>query len=125
MNDPFLIDECLTLDLVALAHARGYGAAHIAFRRLQGTPDRAPMPAILSEGFVLVTNNGRDFLKLYRQEAVHPGLIIIVPGSVGGRVQVALFGRVLDFIEALPDPMNKVVEVMPDGTVQIRDWPTS
>jgi predicted nuclease of predicted toxin-antitoxin system len=123
LNDPFLIDECLSLDLVALAHARGHHATHVGFRSLLGTLDRALMPVIRAEGFVLVTNNGRDFLKLFRHEPVHPGLIVIVPGSIRAAAQVRLFGLALDVIEPLPDLVNKLVQVSIDGTVELKDWP--
>ena len=123
LNDPFLIDECLSLDLVALAHARGHHATHVVFRELQGTKDPDLLPVIRSESFVLVTNNERDFLRLYREEGVHPGLIIIVPGGVRAGAQVELFGRVLDVIEPMPDLVNKLVKVSLDGSVQVRDWP--
>lgn len=123
MNDPFLIDECLTLDLVALAHLRGHHATHVIFRALQGTDDPDLLPVVLSEGFVLVTNNARDFLRLYRREGIHPGLIIIVPGSIVAADQVRLFGRALDVIEPMQDLVNKVVEVLLDGSVHVRDWP--
>jgi predicted nuclease of predicted toxin-antitoxin system len=67
LNDPFLIDECLSLDLVALAHSRGHHATHVVFREKQGTSDPDLMPLIRAEGFVLVTNNARDFLALYAE----------------------------------------------------------
>jgi predicted nuclease of predicted toxin-antitoxin system len=85
VNDPFLIDECLSLDLVAFANSRGHHATHVVFRTLQGTDDRALMPVIHAEGFVLVTSNARDFLRLYREEAVHPGLILILPWTRSSR----------------------------------------
>jgi len=123
LNDPFLIDECLSLDLVALAHSRGHHATHISFRDLQGTEDPDLLPIIHAESFVLVTNNARDFLKLYRREALHPGLIILVPGGIGGRSQARLFGLALDHVEPKTDLTNKVVEVTADGAVHIKDWP--
>ncbi len=46
------------------------------------------MPVIRAEGFVFVTENARDFLKLYRQEPTHPGRVVIVPGSAGAGTQV-------------------------------------
>lgn len=121
--DPFLIDECLSLDLVALANARGHHATHIVFRALQGTDDRALMPLIHTEGFVLVTSNARDFLRLYRLEPMHPGLILILPGHVRAATQMELFGRALDAIEPMTDLINKLVEVAEDGQVTVRDWP--
>jgi predicted nuclease of predicted toxin-antitoxin system len=123
--DPFLIDECLSLDLVALAQARGHHATHVAFRGLQGTSDRGLLPIIREEGFVLVTNNARDFLRLYGQETVHPGLIVLVPGGIRAEFQARLFGLALDVIEPMTDLVNKVVEVGLSGMVTLRDWPVT
>ena len=124
MNDPFLIDECLSPDLVALAHKRGHHATHVLFRGLQGTEDRELLPTIRMEGFILVTSNARDFLRLYRLETVHPGLIVLLPGNVRADDQVRLFDCVLDAIEELVDLISKLVEVSLTGDVSIRDWPT-
>ena len=125
MLDRFLIDECLTQDLVALAHVRGHDATHIVFRSLQGTSDDDLMPIILNENFVFVTNNGKDFLSLYGNENLHPGLIIILPGSQGRVIQARLFEKVLDVIEPLSDIINKVVRVDINGNVTIEDYPPS
>ena len=93
LNDPFLIDECLSPDLAALANSRNHHATHVVFRGLQGAQDSELMPLIRQGGFVLATNNGRDFQSLYARE------------------------------EPMPDIVNKVVEVLSDGTVEVRDWP--
>lgn len=123
VNDPFLVDECLSLDLVALAHSRGHHATHVGFRDLHGTSDRALMATIQGEGFVLVTSNARDFLNLYGREIVHPGLLVILPGRLRSGAQVRHFGLALDVVEPMPDLINKVVEVNIEGVVKIRDWP--
>ncbi|WP_096704754.1 DUF5615 family PIN-like protein [Magnetospirillum sp. 15-1] len=125
MHDPFLIDECLSPDLVALAHARGHDATHVVFRGLAGTPDRDLLPIIRHEGFIFVTNNAKDFLKLYARENVHAGLVVIVPGGIPTDIQLRLFACVLDVVEQKTDLMNRIVEVYSDGTVDIRDWPQS
>jgi predicted nuclease of predicted toxin-antitoxin system len=124
LKDPFLIDECLSLDLVALANARGHHATHVVFRGREGTADADLMPLVWSESFVLVTNNRRDFLKIYAEQEVHPGLVIIVPGGITSRRQVQLFDLVLDVVEPMADLVNKAVEVELDGTVTVLDWST-
>jgi predicted nuclease of predicted toxin-antitoxin system len=124
MRDPFLIDECLSPDLVALAHSRGFDATHVVFRGLAGTADRDLLPIIRSEDFVFVTNNARDFIRLYARENIHPGLVIIVPGGISADVQTRLFARVLDEIEIVSDLINRIIEVYSDGAVEVRDWPT-
>jgi hypothetical protein len=72
---------------------------------------------------VFVTNNRRDFLKLYAGEDLHPGLVIIVPGGLVSEDQVRLFGLAIDAIAAAGDIVNKVVEVEADETVRILAWP--
>lgn len=124
MNDPFLIDECLSPDLVALANERGHHATHVVYRSAQGTKDRHLVPIILEQNFVFVTNNGKDFLKLLANQELHPGLVVIVPGNISAATQVQLFGKALDIIERESDLTNRVVEVFGDGLVTIREWPT-
>ena len=73
------------------------------------------MPIIRSGDFVFVTNNEADFVRLYRREAVHNGLIIVVPGGLQAEEQVRLFGAALDVVEPLTHIMNKLVRVQRDG----------
>lgn len=123
MNDPFLIDECLSLELAALALSRGHYAVHVSRKGLAGKSDEALMPIILRGNFVLVTNNRTDFLKLYAHEPVHPGLVIIIPGNQPLEKQVDLFSFGLNVIESQPDLINKLVEIDIHGAVTITDWP--
>jgi predicted nuclease of predicted toxin-antitoxin system len=109
---------------VALAHSRGFDATHVLFRGLAETADRDLTPVIRNEDFVFVTNNARDFIKLYARENIHPGLVIIVPGGIPADVQTRLFASVLDEIETMSDLVNRIVEVYSDGSVEVRDWPT-
>ena len=123
MNDPILVDECLSPDLAAYAQSRGYHATHVVHRGLRRAKDWGLMPTIRQEGFIFVTGNGKDFLKLYAGEEIHPGLIFVVHGDGPAEVQVELFGRALDEAEKLPDLTNKLVEVFEDGRVSISDYP--
>jgi predicted nuclease of predicted toxin-antitoxin system len=123
VNDPFLIDECLSPDLAALANARQHYATHVVFLGLQGTLDADLMPVIRQGNFIFVTNNGKGFLTLYAKEGIHPGLVIVIPGSLAREKQIEFFGRVLDVIEPMADFVNKVVEVFSDGSVEVRNWP--
>jgi predicted nuclease of predicted toxin-antitoxin system len=75
----FLIDECLHTSLVAVAQIRGHEANHVNWLGLSGETDWDLMPRIVGEDFTFVTNNAKDFRKLYAKEPVHPGLVIIVP----------------------------------------------
>ena len=123
MNDPILIDECLSPDLAAYAQSRGYHATHVVHRGRDSTKDWALMPLIRREGFIFVTGNGKDFLKLYAAEEIHPGLIFVVHGNGTAEVQVELFGKALDAAEKLPDLTNRLVEVFEDGRVSISEYP--
>jgi predicted nuclease of predicted toxin-antitoxin system len=119
----FLIDECCTPEIVAVALTRGYHAAHVRYVGLGGASDRALMPVITAQDYSFVTNNRSDFLKLYRETPLHAGLLIIVP-SVAVDEQCRLMGLILDAIAAAGhDIVNKLVEVHADGRVEIGAWP--
>lgn len=57
------------------------------------------MPRIVADGLTFVTNNARDFRKLFAREPIHAGLIIIVP-QVTPSLQRSLFTLVLDELDS-------------------------
>lgn len=120
----FLIDECLSVELPAAAHEAGHEAHHVAHYGLAGAKDHQLRPVLISEGFVLVTNNGRDFVKLLGDVDMHPGLVIVVPVVRIDR-QVLLFRAVLNYLaqEDLDDLINKVVEVHSEEDARVYDLP--
>ena len=75
----FLIDECLHTSLVAIAKDNGYDGFHVNWLGLSGESDWDLMPRIIAEDYTFVSNNARDFRKLYGKEELHAGLVIIVP----------------------------------------------
>ncbi|MCY1538351.1 hypothetical protein D9M68_738870 [compost metagenome] len=68
------------------------------------------MPRIVAEDFTFVTNNARDFRKLYAKEALHAGLVIIVP-QVLPAVQRELFLAAVGEIADREDLANEVIEI--------------
>ena len=90
----FLIDECLHTTLVAVAQGRGHECSHVNWLGLSGETDWGLMPRIIDGNFTFVTNNARDFRKLYAKEELHAGLVIIVPQVLPAR-QRELFDAVL------------------------------
>jgi predicted nuclease of predicted toxin-antitoxin system len=119
--DRILVDECLSVALVATAKARGHDATHVVWLGKEGMQDWNLMPLIVQNDFVFVTNNRRDFLMLYAEVELHSGLVIILP-SVDRDEQVRLFNRALDAAEELGDLVNKVIEVDRDGSVKVSNW---
>lgn len=119
--DPILIDECLSPMLAAVARARGHTAMHVTWLNLEGTADWNVAALAAERDYVVVTNNRRDFLKLYAQLAVHNGLIIIVPSGLRAEQQ-RLFGLALDAAERQDSLVNLLIEVHADGSVDVRNW---
>ena len=122
----FLIDECLTIDLIATAKQAGYDAQHIARVGKAGWKDWNVAGYASDGGFVLVTNNAIDFRRLYATQSIHAGLIIIIP-SGNRHLQQRLFRGALDELATLGEPINRVLEVGIDGddvTFDIYDLPT-
>lgn len=110
----FLIDECLHTSLVAVAQDRGHDAIHVNWLGLSGTSDRNLMPRIIAGDFTFVTNNARDFRKLYAREELHAGLIIIVPHVVPAR-QRELFDAILEVIATEQVLVNEVLELVEEA----------
>lgn len=79
----FLIDECLSPELVALARARGFHESmHVTWLGIQSRKDWAIVRRAVDDDFILVTNNSVDFRSLYERESIHAGLIClnVAPG---------------------------------------------
>lgn len=72
------------------------------------------MPRIVAEDYTFVTNNARDFRKLYISEEIHAGLIIIVPQVVPA-TQRDLFSLILDEIDGDDELLNEVIEISIEG----------
>ncbi|MGR7995793.1 DUF5615 family PIN-like protein [Xanthobacter sp. ZOL 2024] len=109
----FLIDECLHTSLVGVAQARSHQADHVTWLGLGGETDWDLMPRIVAGDFTFVTNNARDFRKLYAKEEIHAGLVIIVPQVTPAR-QRALFDALLEAISTEAALVNEVIEIVED-----------
>ena len=110
----FLIDECLSIDLVSVANLAGFEAQHVAHVGRAGWKDWNVARHANDGDFVLVTNNASDFRKIYAMQPLHAGLVIIIP-SVSRVEQQQLFRGVLDELATLGEPINRVLEVDIDG----------
>ena len=122
----FLIDECLHPTLADVAHGAGHEAHHVNFLGLASTKDHDLMPRILEGDFVFVTNNAADFRRLYQAQAIHAGLVIIVPQTPPTQ-QRALFLAAMEEIGPDNGLINEALEVLIDGDEVIfnrYEWPT-
>jgi predicted nuclease of predicted toxin-antitoxin system len=121
----FLIDECLTVDLVLVASEGGHEAWHVAHIGKAGWKDWNVARHASESDLVLVTNNAGDFRRLYAQASIHAGLIIIVP-NVDRATQRQLFRAALDALEGPDELINRVLEVGIEGeevTLDFYDLP--
>jgi len=91
----FLIDECLTVQLVAVATDYGYEAHHFAHLDMAGQKDWDIARHAQENDFVFVTNNAADFRALYATQELHPGFVILIP-NVRADLQRRLFTGALE-----------------------------
>ena len=110
----FLIDECLSIDLVSIAHQASHEAQHVAHVGKAGWKDWNVLHYAAEGDFVLVTNNAGDFRRLYESQPLHAGLVIIIP-SVNRAAQQQLFRSALAELAQCEEPVNRVLEVDLDG----------
>ena len=115
----FLIDECLHTSLVGVAVERGHEATHVTYRGLSGVQDWNLMAPIREGDFTFVTNNAKDFRRLYAQEDIHAGLVILIP-NVPPSEQRELFEAAVDDLVVAPGLINEALEVgIVEGDIQI------
>ena len=126
----FLIDECLSPDLAAIARDRGfYQSMHVTWLGLASKPDWTLVRRAVEDSYVIVTNNTTDFTPLVEREEVHAGLVCIniAPDRMSLEVQKDLFGYALDQL-ANEEPINEVLEVTltADGIIRATryEWPS-
>ena len=83
------------------------------------------MPKIVADGLTFVTNNARDFRKLFAREPIHAGLIIIVPQVTPSlqrerERERELFSLILSELDSVAALLNEAIEVtIEDGTAII------
>jgi predicted nuclease of predicted toxin-antitoxin system len=121
----FLIDECLSVDLVIVAGEAGHEAQHVAHVGRAGWKDWNVVRYARNGDFVLVTNNASDFRELYATQPLHAGLVILIP-VVNRAVQQKLFRAALNEFAGIGEPINRVLEVDLHGeevTLTLYDWP--
>jgi predicted nuclease of predicted toxin-antitoxin system len=110
----FLIDECLSIDLVSIAGHAGHEAQHVARVGNAGWKDWNVAAHAAEGDFVLVTNNANDFRRVYATQPLHAGRLIIIP-NVNRIDQQRLFRGALDELARFGEPVNCVLEVDIDG----------
>jgi predicted nuclease of predicted toxin-antitoxin system len=110
----FLIDECLSTQLVAVARQAGHDAQHVAHVGKAGWKDWNVVRYARGGDFVLVTNDASDFRRLYALQPLHAGLVILIP-TVSRDLQQKLFRAALDELATFGEPVNHVLEVGLDG----------
>ena len=94
----FLVDECLSPTLAAIARGRGFGqSTHVTWLGLESRQDWAIVRRAVEDGYVLVTNDRMDFTSLLERESLHPGLVCInvAHGLMSLDVQARLFEHAL------------------------------
>jgi predicted nuclease of predicted toxin-antitoxin system len=112
----FLIDECLSPELVAIARARGHGeSTHVTWLGMRSRKDWSIVRRAVTDGYVLVTNNATDFRALLGREEVHAGLVCInmAASLMSLEAQRRLFVLALDRLGDR-EPINQLLEITLD-----------
>jgi predicted nuclease of predicted toxin-antitoxin system len=119
----FLIDECLSPELVQVANERGHEeSTHVTWLGLRSRKDWSIVRRAVDDGYVLVTNDALDFTSQISRESIHPGLVclVVAPGLMSLKVQRWLFALALDHL-GYTEPINEVIQItlLKDQSVRI------
>jgi len=118
----FLVDECLSPDLVKIAVREGYfGSGHVVWLGLAGLKDWELKPIILVDDWTFVTKNSVDFRGpkdrpgtrgQYADVPIHAGLVCLNgPPGMDLAMQTELFEVALAELATAPDLVNQVLEI--------------
>jgi Domain of unknown function (DUF5615) len=121
MVPKFLIDECLSPDLAALARECGFvESSHVTWLGKAGWKDWDLMRFILEQDWTFVTRNSADFRGpadlpgskgQYADVPIHAGLVCINgPDSMSAEDEAELFGIVLDEL-GQDEMINLAIEI--------------
>jgi predicted nuclease of predicted toxin-antitoxin system len=125
----FLIDECLSPELAAIARERGFPeSTHVTWLGMRSEDDWAIVRRAIAEDFILVTNDASDFTALYQRQELHAGLLCLnmAPPLMNLETQKSLFlAAIAELGEA--EPINEVLDITMDagGTVYVDRHPFS
>lgn len=129
-----LVDECLSPELVKLAHEKGYGqSSHVVWMNRGGSKDWELKRFVLEGDWTFVTRNAFDFRGpaddpgskgQYAGVALHAGLICLNgPPGMDLEMQIELFDEALDELARSSDLVNQVLEVtMDDHSIHVRRY---
>ena len=118
----FLIDECLSPTLAAVARRRGFPqSTHVTWLGLRSRQDWALVRRAVEDGYVLVTNDRADFTSLMEHEQPYSGLICmnVAHGLMSLDVQTRLFEHALTQLGEV-DLAGQVLEVTLAGDRKVR-----
>jgi predicted nuclease of predicted toxin-antitoxin system len=127
----FLIDECLSPELVLMAVKAGHvESTCVRDRGLAGTKDWKLIEYVVAGDFTLVTHNSVDFRGggpsmlggEHAKQRIHAGLVCLNSvHTLDLQRQLDLFQIALDELKAMEDLVNKALEVFEeeDGSIEI------
>ena len=125
----FLIDECLSPTLAAIARNRGFPqSTHVTWLGLRSRQDWALVRRAVRDGYVLVTNDTADFTSLMAREPRHPSLVCmnVAHGLMRLEVQTKLFELALTRLADV-ELAGQVLKITltSDRTVRVERFATS
>ena len=125
----FLIDECLSPTLAAMARERGFPeSTHVTWLGLRSRQDWVLLQRAIDDGYILVTHDSADFTALVEREPRHPGLLCmnVAHGLMSLDVQQTLFDYAITQITD-GGPAGQIVEVTltADSTIRLAKYPST
>ena len=118
----FFFDECVSADLaVEIAGELGVRIVNSRDENLSGAKDHEIIPLCVNENLIIVTKNGKDFIRLLSNEGRHPGLIVL-PGNEQKIKCRRLIRNAIHWLCSLPEGQmeNCVLKVYRNGKWALR-----
>jgi predicted nuclease of predicted toxin-antitoxin system len=100
------MDECVRLSLAARLRQRGFTVRTARDEGLAGFSDRQQLAYATRQGWLIVSHNTRDFMRLHRQIPIHTGIILLPSTNLD--LQEIRAAMLLDWAATFPDSRSQL-----------------
>jgi predicted nuclease of predicted toxin-antitoxin system len=100
------MDECVRLSLTARLRLRGFTVFTARDEGLAGLSDRQQLAYATRQGWLIVSHNTRDFIRLHRQIPIHTGIITLPATNLN--LQEIRAALLIDWAATFPDHRSRL-----------------
>ncbi|MCA1724028.1 MAG: DUF5615 family PIN-like protein [Thermomicrobia bacterium] len=100
------MDECVRIPLALRLRMRGFTVSTARDEGLAGVSDAAQLAYATRRGWLIISHNTRDFMRLHRRVRIHAGIVLFPSTNLD--LQEIRAAMLIDWASSLPDYRSQV-----------------